>query len=569
MRANDTISHPYPGCNVSELTNRLRSTIDPVGQIILLDELCFLLCSSDKKLRWEYAKRHYNIAKSLENPYWLARSHMRFSDCFCSESQHEESEKHLREALEHSNRMSKPYAVQSMVYSRLGRTLYYQKRVDEAFQAIKNSLNLSKYVQSKREVGAIYGMAGALYRRQGLLETSLGFLISACNLFKEINHSAGNARLLRDIGMIYTSLKNHDSALTYFNESLAQAHKTVNRYLEGEIYIDIARIIPNHGKNCQAIELLHRAKDIFYELDCMPDYGRCLRNLGDVYRVMKNVSKMDYYYQEAMKVYKDIGSDEGLVDINGCMGCGALICGEWDRAISLLKSSLDFRLRTNEKPLQSYLYYYLAQAYEGGGYIYESLKCYKEHVKLERVMCSGEIQQKISTFRLYYYSDDDPIEGEGKSNEVDSSQFCSLPGKETALLTLQIAQNENLLNNLRERLLSLKENESFNIYPINELIAEINNNQKLNHAWDVFKSRLDSFDPGAQTALSVAYPSLTPAELRICSLLKMNMSNKDISVLLNISDRTVDTHRTKIRKKLGLKRGENLVVILSGINREE
>jgi DNA-binding CsgD family transcriptional regulator len=45
----------------------------------------------------------------------------------------------------------------------------------------------------------------------------------------------------------------------------------------------------------------------------------------------------------------------------------------------------------------------------------------------------------------------------------------------------------------------------------------------------------------------------------------MSLSNKEIGALLNISDRTVDTHRTSIRKKLGLERAQNLTAFLVGL----
>jgi PAS domain S-box-containing protein len=45
---------------------------------------------------------------------------------------------------------------------------------------------------------------------------------------------------------------------------------------------------------------------------------------------------------------------------------------------------------------------------------------------------------------------------------------------------------------------------------------------------------------------------LTSREMEICSMVKGGLSNKDISRLLNISDQTVEGHRKKIRRKLGL-----------------
>jgi len=59
---------------------------------------------------------------------------------------------------------------------------------------------------------------------------------------------------------------------------------------------------------------------------------------------------------------------------------------------------------------------------------------------------------------------------------------------------------------------------------------------------------------------------LTSREMEICNMIKGGLSNKDIAQILNISDQTVEGHRKKIRKKLGLtNRQINLTSYLRGL----
>jgi len=67
--------------------------------------------------------------------------------------------------------------------------------------------------------------------------------------------------------------------------------------------------------------------------------------------------------------------------------------------------------------------------------------------------------------------------------------------------------------------------------------------------------------------LKEKYPDLSQRELRLCAFIKMNLSNKEISPLLNISVRGVETARYRVRKKLNLDHDDNFVDFLESIER--
>ena len=46
--------------------------------------------------------------------------------------------------------------------------------------------------------------------------------------------------------------------------------------------------------------------------------------------------------------------------------------------------------------------------------------------------------------------------------------------------------------------------------------------------------------------------NLTSKDLKICAYIKMNLSNKEIAPLMNVSVRGLETHRYRLKKKLNL-----------------
>jgi len=82
---------------------------------------------------------------------------------------------------------------------------------------------------------------------------------------------------------------------------------------------------------------------------------------------------------------------------------------------------------------------------------------------------------------------------------------------------------------------------------------------------DEFEKVFKKVYPGFNSALIKKYPTLSPREIQLCALLKLNMQTKDIALITNISARTVETSRYRIRKKMDLTTNQNLISELLSI----
>ncbi len=59
------------------------------------------------------------------------------------------------------------------------------------------------------------------------------------------------------------------------------------------------------------------------------------------------------------------------------------------------------------------------------------------------------------------------------------------------------------------------------------------------------------------------FPQLSPAEIKLCGFLKLNLTTKDIATLSNRSSQTINNSRSSIRKKIKLENDDSLVLFLS------
>jgi PAS domain S-box-containing protein len=75
----------------------------------------------------------------------------------------------------------------------------------------------------------------------------------------------------------------------------------------------------------------------------------------------------------------------------------------------------------------------------------------------------------------------------------------------------------------------------------------------------IIESNIDEIISPFTRKLSLKYLKLTPTEIRIVNLIKQGKTTKKIAKILNVSPRTIDTHRKNIRSKIGLgNKKENL-----------
>lgn len=136
--------------------------------------------------------------------------------------------------------------------------------------------------------------------------------------------------------------------------------------------------------------------------------------------------------------------------------------------------------------------------------------------------------------------------------------------KELANQAMNLIRKNEFLGKIRSDLQNLKKvtKDETVSEKIVSVISRINKDIDHNKQREVFENAFDEAHEEFLNRLKSKYPSLTPAELRMCAYLKMNISTKEIAPLMNISVRGVEICRYRIRKKLGIDRATNLTSLL-------
>lgn len=87
--------------------------------------------------------------------------------------------------------------------------------------------------------------------------------------------------------------------------------------------------------------------------------------------------------------------------------------------------------------------------------------------------------------------------------------------------------------------------------------------------WDKFEENFNLVYDNFTQKLISRYADLKKNDLKLCVYLRMGLSSKEMASLLNTSVRSIETARYRLRKKLGLESGDNLLEFIQSIDKDK
>jgi len=141
--------------------------------------------------------------------------------------------------------------------------------------------------------------------------------------------------------------------------------------------------------------------------------------------------------------------------------------------------------------------------------------------------------------------------------------------KKTQMMTLalNIIQKNEFIQNLRNKIIKLKSSASnpSTQEDLQKLSLVINEHLYLDKDRKTFQLYVEELNQDFFLRLDKKYPGLTNNEKRLCALLRLDLASKEIASVLNISPKSVEMNRYRLRKKMQISGSENLGEIIQGL----
>ncbi|WP_157208429.1 inorganic phosphate transporter [Mariniflexile maritimum] len=136
--------------------------------------------------------------------------------------------------------------------------------------------------------------------------------------------------------------------------------------------------------------------------------------------------------------------------------------------------------------------------------------------------------------------------------------------KDLKKIALDITKKNEILSTLKEEIQKLKQKPEqslkySDLQALNVLILDTLNIDNERNSLDKYLKELNN---SFYQNLEKKYPELTENDKKLCSLLRLKLSSKEIASILNIIPKSVEVNRYRLRRKMGLEKNDKLIKIL-------
>ena len=150
-----------------------------------------------------------------------------------------------------------------------------------------------------------------------------------------------------------------------------------------------------------------------------------------------------------------------------------------------------------------------------------------------------------------------------KSQEMQ--MLIETRNKDIALSVSQLIankENNNWLLSKIEELKGIAKLDNQSLLPIIQQIEENIAPKVELDTWEKVQQRFQISYPDSLSKILKRHPSLTPAEIKLCALLSLNLDTKEIASMQNLTFNSIRIARARLRKKLQLSPEDNLTAYL-------
>jgi len=440
------------------------------------------------------------------------------------------------------------------IYSKLGTCYFSMENKDKALTYFNKSLELSRIIYSKDKSFAkdkiqlaLYNNIGSVYLTHREFKNAKVNYEKALELNKVMNNQSVYGSLYNNLGIIYKSEKDYARAFEYYNKSLKIRQALKDTAGIAQVYNNLGDCYFLTGDYPESIAILNKALIYSRQASILSSQMKAANFLSLAYEKVGNF-KQSLQTQRLYNVLFDSINNTGQIELSAKLEL-QYIFEKQQKENELLQQILLAKKQRNT------LIFMIISGILLFSFIIALLLNRNQKNKIKQNMLLQEhmtLESKNLLLEKQYLE----LEKNNLTKELD------FRNKELATHVIYLLQKNKFIASISEKLLNIKtllNNEDKKW--VQDIVREMESNVD-NTVWGEFEVRFQQVHEDFYARLNDHFPDLTPNEKKLCAFLLLNMTTKDISTITFQSAKSIQVARTRLRKKMGMTRDENLISFL-------
>jgi len=446
----------------------------------------------------------------------------------------------------------------------IGMIRIFQGNYTDSYESYFTALRLFEEIGDQDGViRALNGIGNICYYQQNINKACI-YYVKALKIARETRDTMQIANVVNNVGLVLVAREQNDSAIACYREAIAIHTRLGLKVRLSTNYMNLGVAYMKEKKYDDFLSNFNNAIAISSSVNSRFNLAMCNLGLSDYYEEIRDPANRVKYAMLALsdgQVYK---MKEIVFEASGVLHDHYLATGKIDSAYKYAiirnaeKDSIDNEHSAARLTLLEMEYTYDKKLKE------ESLRQQRKDfitIILVILAVSGMITISLFLSRQIVKTKNIRLEKQRLSDEVDYKN------KELAINVMNLLKKNEFLVEHTNRLIEIqqKAGEPDIKSDILQLIKGLQRGSG-DDIWDEFEVRFKQVHSGFYDRLLVKFPDLSSNELKLCALLKLNLSTKEICELTGQRPASLDVARSRLRKKLGIVSSQtNLVSFLSQV----
>ncbi|WP_378185005.1 tetratricopeptide repeat protein [Aquimarina sp. W85] len=431
--------------------------------------------------------------------------------------------------------------LQVILKNAIGRVELSLKNYAQAQIYFNEAINESMRLKYKRGQAISKSYLGSCYEKKQEYDIALTYQEESLKLFDELQDIKGLSLVNENMGSIYEDLEYYDLAFQYFNRAYNLVKGQLSRN-EISILNNLGDIYRKKGDYKKALTTTHKALVIARIIEDTHQLISANKDISKTHLLLKDYKQAFLYLSEAEDLNQKHFYTQNTNQFNVLQA--VYESDKKEAQIKLLKQE-NATVSVRHKLFLVLLG--VGFLIVGGTYslIHKRRKAKLKIQKFEKQLLETELEKKA-------------LQEKNLQNEIQ------LKTAALSKYSLHLSQKNKVMQNLSANLKKMADRKHLDMSKkLKALAIDIDESIHYEQEWTEFVNYFSDIHPNfIERLLSYSIGKLSPAELRLAILLRLNLTSKEIAAILRITPDSIRVSRYRLRKKISIGKKQDLVQFL-------